>query len=78
MTKYQDNVIDQVVERHILAGLEKILRDIDQNTEEGAIDRILISDNEEQKKQDLAEKKGRKDEFEKCEKELVAARSSSS
>ncbi|KAG4430055.1 hypothetical protein IFR05_014459 [Cadophora sp. M221] len=77
LTKYQDNVIDQVVERHILHGLEKILRDVDEDAEEGAIDRILTSDNEDQKKQDLKEKKARRDEFEKCEKDLVTARSSS-
>lgn len=73
MTRYQDNVVVQVVERHILDGLEKSLRDVDMLIGEAAIDHILMADNEDEKKALLAERKERLDQYVKCEKELTAA-----
>jgi hypothetical protein len=70
---YQDNVVGQVVERHILDGLEKSLRDVDVLAGDAAIDYILISENEDWKRDQLVALKERLNQYQKCEKELTEA-----
>jgi hypothetical protein len=56
-----------------LDGLEKSLRDVDVLAGDAAIDYILISENEDWKRDQLVALKERLNQYQKCEKELTEA-----